>query len=166
MKVLNTLDGWLNKAESAVLIVLLLMMVLLAFAQVVLRNVFSAGLVWGDILLRHSVLWIGFLGGALGISNKRHINIDAFTHYMSPRLNSRFSVFTNLFGAGVCVFLTIAAIKFVANEISSGSFVYGQIPSWYAEIIIPVGFGLFVFHFIARAARNYFEETWKKEGGT
>ncbi|HTP12572.1 MAG TPA: TRAP transporter small permease [Bacteroidota bacterium] len=162
MKILHLLDDWLNKIEGALLIVLLLGMVLLAFAQVILRNVFSAGIIWADILLRHAVLWIGFLGGALGISNKRHINIDAFTHYMPPRWNASFSVFTNLFGAGVCVFLAVAAVKFVANEISSGSFVYGQIPSWYAEIIIPVGFGLFVFHFLARAARNV-EEMKKKE---
>ncbi len=162
MKILHTIDGWLNKAEGALLIVLLLFMVLLAFAQVILRNVFSAGLIWGDILLRHSVLWIGFLGGALGISNKRHINIDAFTHYMPKKLNNSVSVATNLFGAGVCVFLTIAAVKFVENEMSSGTFVYGEIPSWYAELIIPVGFGLFVFHFIARAARSL-EESRKKE---
>lgn len=161
MKVLNTIDGWLNKAESTLLIGLLLIMVLLAFAQVILRNVFSAGLIWGDILLRHFVLWIGFLGGALGISHKRHINIDAITHYMTPKMNSSFSVFTNLFGAAVCVFLTIAAVKFVNNDISTNTFVYGQVPSWYAEIIIPLGFALFVFHFIARAARN-FEEMRKK----
>jgi len=162
MKILATIDRWLNKAESALLIVLLIFMVLLAFAQVVLRIVFSSGIIWGDIFLRHAVLWIGFLGGAIAISNKRHINIDALTHYMSPKTHSVFSVFTNLFGAAVCVLLAIASVNFIKDEISSGTFVYSQIPSWYAEIIIPVGFGLFVFHFLVRAARGV-EELMKKE---
>ena len=162
MKILKTLDGWLNKAESAILIVLLIGMVLLAFAQVVLRIAFSMGLIWGDILLRHSVLWIGFLGGALGISNNRHITIEAFAHFMSSRTRSALSIITNLFGAAVCVLLASAAVKFVRDEISSGSSVFGTIPSWYAEIIIPIGFSLFVFHFVVRAARSV-EEVVKKE---
>ncbi len=162
MRILTTIDGWLNKAESALLIVLLIVMVLLAFAQVVLRLVFSAGFVWADIFLRHSVLWVGFLGGAIAISGKRHINIDAVTHYVSPRVRSAFSIITNLFAAVVCVLLSNAAVKFVRDEISSGTFVFGQIPSWYAEIIIPVGFALFVFHFLVRAGGSV-EELRKKE---
>jgi TRAP-type C4-dicarboxylate transport system permease small subunit len=162
MKILRTVDGWLNKAESALLIVLLIGMVLLAFAQVVMRIAFSTGLIWGDILLRHSVLWIGFLGGALGISSNRHITIEAFAHFMSSRTRSTVSIITNLFGAGICVLLAIAAVKFVTDEISSGSSVFGNIPSWYAEIIIPLGFSLFVFHFVVRAARSV-EELTKKE---
>lgn len=161
MKVLARIDGWLNKAESALLIVLLIFMVLLAFAQVVLRLAFSTGLIWADIFLRQSVLWIGFLGGAIAVSNKRHINIDAATHFMSPRVRSGFSVFTNLFAATVCAFLSKAAVKFVRDEISSGSYVFAQIPSWYSEIVIPVGFALFVYHFLVRAAGS-FEEMRKK----
>ena len=163
MKILNTIDGWLNKAEGALLIVFLIVMVLLAFAQVVLRNAFSAGFLWADILLRHLVLWIGFLGGALGISNKRHINIDAVTHFLPARTNSIVSIFTNLFAAVVCVWLSRAAIVFIKAEISSGSFVFGEIPSWYAELIIPIGFSLFVFHFVARAARSFSEIQGKEE---
>lgn len=162
MKLLKVIDGYLNKAEGALLIVMLTVMIVLAFAQVVLRNVFSAGFLWADILLRHFVLWIGFLGGALGISHKRHINIDAFTHYMSPKVHSATSVFTNLFAAGICVWLSNAAIRFLEAEISVKSFVYGEIPAWYAELIIPVGFALFVFHFLVRAATAV-EELRKKE---
>ncbi len=162
MRILKTIDSWLNKAESALLIVLLIGMVLLAFAQVVLRIVFSAGFVWADILLRHAVLWLGFLGGALGISGNRHITIEAFAHFMSPRMRSSISIFANVFAAGICILLANAAVKFVSDEIASGTMVFSNIPSWYAETIIPVGFSLFVFHFIVRAVRSV-EEVMKKE---
>lgn len=161
MKVLSTIDRWLNKAEGALLIVLLIAMVFLAFAQVVLRLAFSSGFVWGDIFLRHAVLWIGFLGGALAISNKGHINIDALTHFMAPKVRSAFSIFTNLFGAAICVLLSIASVNFVKDEISSGTYVFSQIPSWYVETIIPGGFSLFVFHFLVRAAASVEELTRK-----
>jgi TRAP-type C4-dicarboxylate transport system permease small subunit len=162
MKILKLIDGSLNRIEGILLIAMLSVMVLLAFAQVVLRNVFSAGFLWADILLRHFVLWIGFLGGALGVSHKRHINIDAFTHFMSPKVHSFFSIITNLFAAGVCVWLGIAAVRFLQAESSAHSFVYDTIPAWYAELIIPVGFGLFVFHFVVNAVTSV-EDLMKNE---
>ena len=72
------------------------------------------------------------------------------------------SIFTNLFAAVVCILLSNAGMKFVRDEFSSGTFVFARIPSWYAEIIIPVGFGLFVFHFLVRAVGSV-EELRKKE---
>ncbi len=162
MKLLRTIDGWLNKAESVLLFVLLIGMVVLAFAQVVLRIAFSAGFIWADILLRHTVLWLGFLGGALGISSNRHITIEAFTHFFSPRTRSKISILTNLFAAGACVLLAVAAVNFIRDEMSSGTTSFGNIPAWYAELIIPAGFALFVFHFLVRAAGSV-EEVLKKE---
>ena len=151
MKWVKGLDSLLNKAESVLLILFLGVMVVLAFAQVVLRNVFSEGLLWGEILLRHLVLWIGFLGAALATSNERHINIDAFTRFLSPRVQKGIKVVTNVFAGFVCYLLLNAAVAFVWAEKESLNNVFGQIPAWYAEIIIPVGFGLIAFHFFVRA---------------
>ncbi|MGB2867690.1 MAG: TRAP transporter small permease [Bacteroidota bacterium] len=151
MKWVKGLDSLLNKAESVLLILFLGTMIVLAFAQVVLRNVFSEGLLWGEILLRHLVLWIGFLGAALATSNDRHINIDAFTRFLAPRVRTGIKVVTNVFAGIVCYLLLKAAVAFVGAEKDSLNNVFGQIPAWYAEIIIPVGFGLLSFHFFVRA---------------
>jgi TRAP-type C4-dicarboxylate transport system permease small subunit len=55
MKILKAVDSVFNKIEGALLVFLLLVMLFMAFGQVVLRNIASGGLVWGDILLRHLV---------------------------------------------------------------------------------------------------------------
>lgn len=144
-------DALLNKAESALLILLLGVMIVLAFAQVVLRNVFAEGLLWGEILLRHLVLWVGFLGAALAASNERHINIDAFTRFLAPRVQSGVKVATSIFAGVVCYLLMQASAAFVGAEREGHGNVFGQIPAWYAEMIIPVGFGLIGFHFVVRA---------------
>ena len=80
------LDRILAKTETVVLVIFLGTMVVLAFLQVVLRNFFGTGLIWGDTLVRHMVLWAGFIGGALAAFEGRHISIDALTKYLSPRL--------------------------------------------------------------------------------
>ena len=63
MKWLRSFDSLLARAETVVLVAFLGSMVVLAFLQVVLRNVFGTGLIWADTLVRHLVLWAGFFGG-------------------------------------------------------------------------------------------------------
>lgn len=155
MKVLHRLDAVLTRVEGTLLVVFLSIMLVLSFVQVVLRNAFSEGLLWGDILLRHLVLWIGFLGAALATSQDRHINIDALTRFLTPRLRVISKIVTNLFAATVCYFLFQASVTFLSNELSDGSTMFADIPSVYSQIIIPVGFGLIIIHFLVRIAAGF-----------
>ena len=151
MKIIKAIDAILNKVESALLIFMLATMVIVAFGQVMLRNVFHTGISGADILLRHLVLWIGFLGAAIATSEERHINIDALRRFLSPRIRSAVDVLTDIFAAIICYFLMNAALTFVKNELLDNRMVYQNIPAWYVQVIIPIGFGLLVIHFILRA---------------
>src|SRR3989304_9672211 len=99
MKILLRLDTVLTRLEGTLLVVFLSIMLVLSFVQVVLRNAFSESLLWGDILLRHLVLWIGFFGAALATSQDRHINIDALTRFLTAKLKNAAKIVTNLFGS-------------------------------------------------------------------
>jgi TRAP-type C4-dicarboxylate transport system permease small subunit len=150
MNVLRRFDSLLIKAEVALLLLLLSAMVILAFLQVVLRNAFAEGIIWADILLRHMVLWVGFLGAAVATSRDRHINIDALTRFLPERAKSFARILTNAFAALICLVLTLASVDFIRNEIELGSTVYADLPSWYAQLIIPVGYLLLSIHFAVR----------------
>ena len=154
MKALLFADRLLTRVEGWFLIALLSVMVGLAFLQVILRNVFQEGFIWGDILLRHIVLWIGFFGAAVATGQERHITVDALTRFLSDRVRRGILAVTQVFAAGVCVVLADASITFVQNDIISGATVYAEFPAWYSEIIIPVGFALIAFHFLVRAVLN------------
>lgn len=151
MSFLKKFDSLLNKFEGALLVLLLAAMVVMAFLQVVLRNGFNSTILWVDILLRHLVLWTGFLGAALATSSQRHINIDAFTRFLSPRVRSIVNSLTSVFAVAMCWFLLQASVTFVKNEMIAGSTIYADIPAWYSALIIPIGFGLLIFHFSLRA---------------
>lgn len=154
MKLLQRVDELIGRGEGALLIVLLSIMVVLSFVQVVLRNLFSESLLWGEIFLRHMVLWIGFLGAARATGEGRHITIDAFTRFLSPRMKLVARILTNAFAVTICFFLMKASLKFLADEVESGSTLHGDIPSWYSQIIIPVGFTLIIIHFLVRIVRG------------
>ena len=150
MKLLHAIDEWLNKIEGGILIAFLSVMLVLGFFQVVLRNAFSSGILWGDILLRHLLLWIGFLGAAMATSKERHLNIEALKRFFPKRIHAAVQALTDLFAAGICFLLMNASISFVKDELTQHNMVFGEIPVWYAQTIIPVGFGLLVVHFIIR----------------
>ena len=85
-KILQKIDRGLYLFENSLLILILSVMVFMAFLQVVLRNLFHSGILWGDIFLRHLVLWVGFIGASLATRSERHINIDILTRLMSPKV--------------------------------------------------------------------------------
>jgi TRAP-type C4-dicarboxylate transport system permease small subunit len=152
MKILALLDAALNKAEGALLVLMLSVMILLSFLQVILRNLLGEGIVWADVLLRHLVLWVGFLGASLAVSHQRHIGIDALTRVLSGRWQLAVRVVTNLFAAGACFLLFDASRAFLNYEIEDGRILFLGIPEWYSELIIPVGFALLMVHFLVRVA--------------
>ena len=148
IRILKIIDSWIAKFETVLLVVVLSVMVLLAFLQVVLRNLFSEGILWGDTFLRHLVLWVGFLGASLATREKKHINIDLFTRFVKGRSQTFIKAFVNLFAAVVCWYLTSAAWTFVMDEKSVNSTLFSDIPAWYFQIIIPAGFLLMSFRFL------------------
>lgn len=150
MKALRSIESVLNRIEGALLVAFLAIMVLLAFLQVVLRNVFSEGILWADILLRHLVMWLGFLGASMAVSHQRHIGIDALTRLLSEKGQHVSRIVTNLFAAVICYLLMDASWSFLGFEMEDPRpFLFGM-PEWYSELILPVGFGLLMIHFLIR----------------
>jgi len=163
MKILKAIETLLARLESGVLIFLLTIMIVMAFLQVILRDFFKTGILWGDIFTRNLVLWVGFLGAALATKEGRHFNIDIVTKRLSPMARKIFGIITNLFAAIVCYFLMQAATTFLRDELQAGTALFTieqkEIPAWYFELIIPIGFGLIMIHFLLKALEHLLTST-------
>ena len=149
-KIIQKIDQGLYLFENSLLILILGVMVLMAFLQLVLRNFFHSGILWGDIFLRHLVLWVGFIGASLATRSERHINIDVLTRLMSKKVIPYIRILVNLVAILVGAVLVKAAYVFVRYEIEAKTIVFANIPAWYFEIIIPVGFALISFRFLLK----------------
>ncbi len=154
MRFVRALNRFLVRVETIFLVVFLAIMILFAFLQVILRNVFSTGLLWGDPLVRQMVLWSGFVGAALAASQDRHISIDALTKFLSPRIKAFAAIITNLFAAVVCYFLGKSAWAFLADERTTENILFLGIPSWIGLLIIPIGYWLLGVHFLLNSVEN------------
>jgi len=116
VRFINAVSNALSWIERSLLVLMLAVITLLAFLQVILRNVFSEGILWADPLLRHMVLWMGFLGASLATQKEKHITIDLMTRFFRPPLTHLIRIATNLFASGVCWFLSQAGWTFLQNE--------------------------------------------------
>jgi TRAP-type C4-dicarboxylate transport system permease small subunit len=151
MNRLKRLDETLDRIETVIVVLFLSAMMGIAFLQIVLRNVFTTGLTWGELILRNLVLWIGFLGATLATREGKHINIDAISRSLPPFGRAVVETCVHLFSSLICGLFTYASLKFIRNEAEMGTMTLVSIPTWILEAVLPLTFGLMAFRFALRA---------------
>lgn len=160
-KIISRIDKGLLNVENILIILLLSVMVLMAFLQVILRNLFSMGILWADIFLRHLVLWVGFIGASLATREAKHINIDILTRLLSKTKQAYFKIIIDFVSAAVCFILAGAGYKFLMYEIEADTILFNNVPAWIFQLIIPVGFALIGFRFILNIIERIMQLTSK-----
>ena len=140
-----------HACEAAFLAALLAAMLALSFVQILLRNVIHTGWVWVDPMLRHLLLWIGFVGALLATRMDQHINVDAVSRLLSPRVRRVARTFTALAAATVCLFLMEATRAFVVDEAGAGTTGVLDVPTWCLIAIMPLALWGMAARFIRHA---------------
>jgi TRAP-type C4-dicarboxylate transport system permease small subunit len=148
---LKRLHRMVLKLEDWLLMLLLTGMILLASAQILLRNVFETGISWADPTLRLLVLWLSLLGAMAATRDNNHISIDLLSRFLSPGLKRVSQRIADLFAAVVCGFLAWHAGRFVLFEWEDGSRLFASLPAWVGELILPLGFGIMALRFLLAA---------------
>ena len=147
-------DNFFEKIERGFLIIVLLSVIGLSFFQVVLRNVFSGGIIWADVFLRNMVLWLGLIGASLATKMDRHISIDIVSRVVHSRIKYVINIIISLVSIIVCLLLFNASIDFIEAEKSFGSVIFDGFPSWVIEIVFPAAFGIMIFRFSLHIITN------------
>ena len=140
-------NEFIDRVEHFLIIALLSLMILIAFVQIVLRNLFATGFSWGEPLVRTLVLWVAFIGAAVAVKEGKHITIDAIFRWMPSRGRLFVEPFPQLFSCVVCGLLSYAALKFVTNEAAMGTTSFAGVPAWIPQLILPITFGVMAFRF-------------------
>lgn len=143
---------WVYRVEDGILVTMLLAMILLAVAQIIMRDGFDGGLLWLDKLLRIMVLWIALWGAVVGSRHQRHVSIDLISRFLPALAKRAVHVLNALFVAGVCGLLARFAWAYVIQEKASPSPAFADVPTWVCESIMPVAFALMSTRYLFHAA--------------
>jgi TRAP-type C4-dicarboxylate transport system permease small subunit len=140
-----------TRLEDGLLILLLGTMIAVAAAQILLRDVWRSGLMWGDPLTKVLVLWVALLGAMAAAREGNHITVDVLSRYLPPRARAASRVLTDLFAAAVCALLAWHGGRLVQIDYQSATLAFAHVPTWVSELIIPAGFGVMALRFLSDA---------------
>ena len=129
----------LRWVEDGVLALILAAMIALAAYQVIARNLFDTGLLWGDALVRVLVIWVALVGAMVASRNDDHIRIDVLTRFAPPHWQRPLKRFANAFTCMVLGVFAWHSYRFVRFEYEDGTLAFASVPAWACEAILPVG---------------------------
>ena len=145
---LDRIERGLVWANRWILIVLLLAMACIIFANVVLRYTTGDSIIWAEEVARHMMIWVTFLGAGLVMRTGGHVAIDNLHTAVGVRAARVLRAVVALGIAAFCVFMTVASSDYVwrtrfqttaATDISI-SFIYAAMPVGFVLLLVHLGF--------------------------
>ncbi len=148
-------QSFLRRVEDTLLVVLVLMIIGMAVTQIALRNLFDTGIVWGDIMVRILVLWIGMVGAMVASRKGEHINIDIVSRYLPHHLKKIVGSLVEFATFMVCTAAAYYSVKFVLGEFYYGEMAFAGVPFWLCESIIPLAFAVIALRYFLLCIHNF-----------
>lgn len=126
--------------EEIFLVLTMVAMVVLIFAQVVGRYVFNAAPSWTEELARYIHVWQVWIGASYAIRLRQHIRIEAFTNLFSPFIQKIFETLSIIVWFILALFLAVLGTQLVLSSLKNGQITPAmQVPMWIPFIAIPLG---------------------------
>lgn len=160
---LSRFESGLAIIEKTLLSISLIIMLVLASLQVILRNVFNSGLDSAGIIVQHLVLYLLFFGASLSTRARRHLQMDVSSKIVPKRFRPVISLIIDSFSCAVTLLLLKAAFRFVVDEKLSGSVLFANVETWMVIAIMPTGFLLMSFRFFINILDDLFVLFGKKD---
>jgi len=137
--------------ETGLLAILFGAMLAMAIYQIVARNAFGTGVIWGEDLVQAAVLWLTLVGGAVAAGPDSHIRIDLVSRFADPKFQAVAARLTALFTACLCAALGWFSIEVIKWDYIDGTPGVGAIPAWICQTIIPIAAAVMALRYLGHA---------------
>jgi TRAP-type C4-dicarboxylate transport system permease small subunit len=130
--------------ENALIAVLLVAIVLVILAQVFFRYVLSQPLSWSIEVATGLLLYIAFVGFAIGVRDNAHVALNLFEHRLGRRARRAVRVVELLALAAVLGAIGVGAIAYLGeqNDVTTPA----GLRLWWILLAMPIGAALGCFH--------------------
>lgn len=137
MKLLKILD---DKLEEYFLVITLTISVILIFAQVVMRYVFSSSLSWSEELARYLFLWQIWVGASFAAKHEKHLRTDILKGAVPDKYKNCVELVAVIIWLVFSIFLTCKSTLLVItigkmHQLSPAM----RMPMIYAYASVPIG---------------------------
>ncbi len=141
-KIKNHLISYLKRGEDTLAFIIFVTMTLLPAIETLTRIFNTNSIPASQVLVQHFTLWIGFIGAVLATRQNKLLALTK-----SSLFDQAEKIHFGKWIAKVITFLVLVALTWGSWELLKVEFQYPidiapYIPRWFAQIIMPLGFGL------------------------
>jgi tripartite ATP-independent transporter DctM subunit len=144
-----------TRIEDVVASLALLVMVVLPLGEIVVRRFAGGGIPGSTSTVQHLTLWVGFLGAAIAAREGKLLALATGTFIPEGRRRRIAEVCAAAVTGAVSLLLVWGGLQLVASEREAGGTVGPSIPTWIAQLALPVAFALIAARVIWRAAPSW-----------
>jgi TRAP-type C4-dicarboxylate transport system permease small subunit len=134
----------LATAENVVIGLLLIAIVAVILAQVFFRYVLSAPLSWSTEVATGLLVYVAFIGFAIGVRDNAHVALNLFERRLGRRGLRLVRIVELVFLGGVLLALGIGTVQYISEQ--SDVTTPAGLPLWTILVAIPIGSALGVLH--------------------
>lgn len=143
---LENLNTGIIKLEKVLVCTCVLVMISIAFGQVILRNTLSMGFLWVEHLTRILILWVTFLGASLASNEGKHISMDLITRYATGNKRKIFETLSSVIVIVCCYLLFMTSLDYIEiQRINHVSQIWPGTPDWIYLLVMPYFFIITLF---------------------
>ena len=139
----------------------LLALLLMAMVQIIARNFFDTGFIHMDVISRHLILFIIFMGAALVSEQNRHIKIDILVPLLSSEQQEKLIRPLLLLCSIISAIFAWYSVGFWVDEWQYAP--ANERWSVYLALILPVGFSILALHLLLLTITGFEHERVLKE---
>ena len=140
--------------EEYLVMFLMLVMIITAFAQVIFRFVIQMSLDWSEELARYAFLWCMFISAGMAVKHRRHIKVEFIMEMLPTKVRFGLEIISDLIWMAFCLLLVkdgIGLLEFVKTQVSPSM----EVPFKYIYTSLPVGAALMFLRLVQQMVRRF-----------
>ncbi|WP_232334491.1 TRAP transporter small permease [Oceanobacillus sp. AG] len=131
---------WLNRIEEIIAVFALVTMSLIAFSNVVSRNLLNLSMAYTEEVTINLFVLLTFVGASIGVRKNAHLGFSLLFDLSPPKLQRILVVIIGLLTIAVFGSITYFGFEMVQSQISMGSLTPALgWPKWIFSLGLPIG---------------------------
>ncbi|HEX6691885.1 MAG TPA: TRAP transporter large permease subunit [Burkholderiales bacterium] len=147
-------SGALRRLENGALAAVFAITIALPLVEMALRASLGVGIQGIGALVQHATLLLGMLGAAAAARDGRLLTL-AVSGFIKGRAAEAAHLAGRAIAAAVAFLLLWSSIEFVAAEYRGGAKLVYSVPTWVAQLPLPLGYGLIGLRLLRQASPRW-----------
>jgi C4-dicarboxylate transporter DctM subunit len=149
------MKGFAVQAENRIASLALGGIMVIPLAEIASRKFLGAAIPGAGPFASNLTLWLGMLGAAIAAREGKLLTLATGEFLPKGRISAVAHVFAGMVGAMVATIFTMGGIALVLSDRLAGDVIAAGVPTWVADLALPIGFGLIALRLAWRASPHW-----------